>query len=205
MPVDVQALDCDFFVFSGHKVFAPTGIGVRLRQARESRRHAAVAGRRQHDRGRHVRADGLPAAARALRGRHRQHRRRGRARRGARLRRRASASRTSRATSTSCSTYAHEASADGARACSMIGTAREQGRRAVVRARRAAAPRRSARRSTRRASPCAPGHHCAQPILRRFGVEAPCGRRSRSTTRCEDIDALVAAVLRIATRRTQRS
>jgi cysteine desulfurase / selenocysteine lyase len=28
MRVDVQAFDCDFFVFSGHKVFAPTGIGV---------------------------------------------------------------------------------------------------------------------------------------------------------------------------------
>jgi cysteine desulfurase/selenocysteine lyase len=28
MPVDVQALDADFFVFSGHKMFAPTGIGV---------------------------------------------------------------------------------------------------------------------------------------------------------------------------------
>jgi cysteine desulfurase / selenocysteine lyase len=27
MPVDVQALDCDFYCFSGHKVFAPTGIG----------------------------------------------------------------------------------------------------------------------------------------------------------------------------------
>ncbi len=27
-PVDVQELDCDFFVFSGHKVFGPTGIGV---------------------------------------------------------------------------------------------------------------------------------------------------------------------------------
>jgi len=27
MPVDVQTLDCDFYVFSGHKVFAPTGIG----------------------------------------------------------------------------------------------------------------------------------------------------------------------------------
>ena len=26
--VDVQALDCDFYVFSGHKVYAPTGIGV---------------------------------------------------------------------------------------------------------------------------------------------------------------------------------
>jgi cysteine desulfurase / selenocysteine lyase len=28
MRVDVQALDCDFYVFSGHKVFGPTGIGV---------------------------------------------------------------------------------------------------------------------------------------------------------------------------------
>lgn len=26
--IDVQELDCDFFVFSGHKVFGPTGIGV---------------------------------------------------------------------------------------------------------------------------------------------------------------------------------
>jgi len=28
MPVDVRALDADWFVFSGHKVFGPTGIGV---------------------------------------------------------------------------------------------------------------------------------------------------------------------------------
>ena len=28
LAVDVAALDCDFFVFSGHKVFGPTGIGV---------------------------------------------------------------------------------------------------------------------------------------------------------------------------------
>jgi len=27
LPVDVQQLDTDFFVFSGHKIFAPTGIG----------------------------------------------------------------------------------------------------------------------------------------------------------------------------------
>lgn len=27
MAVDVQALDCDFFVFSGHKMYGPTGIG----------------------------------------------------------------------------------------------------------------------------------------------------------------------------------
>ena len=28
MTVDVQDLDCDFFVFTGHKVYGPTGIGV---------------------------------------------------------------------------------------------------------------------------------------------------------------------------------
>ncbi len=28
LPVDVQALDCDFYVFSGHKIYGPTGIGV---------------------------------------------------------------------------------------------------------------------------------------------------------------------------------
>jgi len=28
LPIDVQALDCDFFVFSGHKIYGPTGIGV---------------------------------------------------------------------------------------------------------------------------------------------------------------------------------
>jgi len=28
LPVDVQALDCDFYVLSGHKMYGPTGIGV---------------------------------------------------------------------------------------------------------------------------------------------------------------------------------
>jgi cysteine desulfurase/selenocysteine lyase len=28
LPVDVQALDCDFYVFSGHKLYGPSGIGV---------------------------------------------------------------------------------------------------------------------------------------------------------------------------------
>ncbi len=28
MPVDVQDLDCDFYVFSAHKLYAPTGVGV---------------------------------------------------------------------------------------------------------------------------------------------------------------------------------
>jgi cysteine desulfurase / selenocysteine lyase len=32
--VDVQALDCDFYVFSGHKLYGPTGIGVLYGKAR---------------------------------------------------------------------------------------------------------------------------------------------------------------------------
>lgn len=28
LPIDVQALDCDFYVFSGHKIYGPTGIGI---------------------------------------------------------------------------------------------------------------------------------------------------------------------------------
>lgn len=28
LPVDVKELDCDFFVFSGHKIYGPTGVGV---------------------------------------------------------------------------------------------------------------------------------------------------------------------------------
>jgi cysteine desulfurase/selenocysteine lyase len=34
LAVDVQALDCDFYVFSGHKLYAPMGIGVLYGKAR---------------------------------------------------------------------------------------------------------------------------------------------------------------------------
>lgn len=34
MKIDVQELDCDFYVFSGHKVYGPTGIGVLYGKAR---------------------------------------------------------------------------------------------------------------------------------------------------------------------------
>ncbi|HJZ58061.1 MAG TPA: aminotransferase class V-fold PLP-dependent enzyme [Gemmataceae bacterium] len=34
LPVDVTALGCDFYVFSGHKLFGPTGIGVLYGKAR---------------------------------------------------------------------------------------------------------------------------------------------------------------------------
>jgi cysteine desulfurase/selenocysteine lyase len=42
------------------------------------------------------------------------------------------------------------------------------------------------------------GHHCAQPILRRFGVEATVRASFAPYNNCEDIDTLVAALLRIS-------
>jgi len=41
------------------------------------------------------------------------------------------------------------------------------------------------------------GHHCAQPILRRFGLESTVRATLALYNTCEDIDALVAALLRI--------
>jgi cysteine desulfurase/selenocysteine lyase len=41
------------------------------------------------------------------------------------------------------------------------------------------------------------GHHCAQPILRRFGVEASVRASLALYNTCEDIDALVAALHRL--------
>jgi Aminotransferase class-V len=43
MKVDVRNLDCDFYVFSGHKVFGPTGIGV-LYGSRPSPLQASLSG-----------------------------------------------------------------------------------------------------------------------------------------------------------------
>ena len=41
------------------------------------------------------------------------------------------------------------------------------------------------------------GHHCAQPILRRFGLESTVRPSLAFYNTCEDIDALVAALLRL--------
>jgi cysteine desulfurase/selenocysteine lyase len=45
------------------------------------------------------------------------------------------------------------------------------------------------------------GHHCAQPILRRFGLESTVRPSLAAYNTCEDIDALVAALLRVNSKR----
>ena len=62
-PVDVRDLDCDFFAFSGHKMFGPTGIGVLYGQAGAARGDAALPRRRRDDPHGHA-SRGRPTRAR---------------------------------------------------------------------------------------------------------------------------------------------
>jgi cysteine desulfurase/selenocysteine lyase len=48
------------------------------------------------------------------------------------------------------------------------------------------------------------GHHCAQPILRRFGVEATVRPSLAFYNTCEEVDTLVAVLQRLATGRARR-
>ena len=46
------------------------------------------------------------------------------------------------------------------------------------------------------------GHHCAQPILRRFGVEASVRASLAFYNTCEEVDRMVAVLMQLA--RAQR-
>ena len=50
LPVDVQDLDADFYVFTGHKLYGPTGIGVLYGKKELLEAHAALPRRRRDDR-----------------------------------------------------------------------------------------------------------------------------------------------------------
>ena len=179
MPVNVQALDCDFYVFSGHKVFGPTGIGVLYGKPEVLAAMPPWQGWRQYDRRCHFREDHLPDAARTLRSRNRQYRGRGRARRCDRLSRpdqygeyrslRAWAARL-------CDTGLL-----GVPGLTIIGTAKEKA--GVIsfvldgcRSEDVGAA------LDREGIAVRAGHHCAQPILRRFGLETTVRPPSHSTT-----------------------
>ena len=54
MPVDVQDLDADFYVFTGHKTYGPTGIGVLYGKTEHLQPHAALPGRRRDDQRSHA-------------------------------------------------------------------------------------------------------------------------------------------------------
>jgi cysteine desulfurase/selenocysteine lyase len=194
MPVDVQALDCDFYVFSGHKVFAPTGIGALFGKPEalesmppwqgggsmiadvtfERTVYQAAPFKFEAGTGNIADAVGLGAALDYV----------------------------SALGMENVSRYEHELLAYGTERLKevpglhLVGTAADKagvlsfvldGQR-TEEVGGALNQEGVAVRS---------GHHCAQPILRRFGLEASVRASLAFYNTCDDIDALVAALKRI--------
>ncbi len=202
MPVDVQALDVDFYIFSGHKMFGPTGIGVVYGRASEleamppwqggGNMIADVTfektifhgppGRFEAGTGNIADAVGLGAAIDYL----------------------------SRIGMSNVAAYEHELLAYATQGLStvpglrLIGTAREKaGVLSFVLDE--CKTEDVGKALDREGIAVRAGHHCAQPILRRFGLESTVRPSLALYNTTEDIDALVQALLRIQSGRGHRN
>jgi len=192
--VDVQALDCDYYVFSGHKVFAPTGIGVVRGKADlldttppwhgggnmirdvtfEKSTYQAAPTRYEAGTGNIADAVGLGAAIDYLEG----------------------------VGLENVTRHEHELLVYGTEALlsipglRLIGTAREKAgvlsfvldgfRTEDV-----------GQALSQEGIAVRAGHHCAQPIHRRFGIESSVRPSLALYNTCEDIDALISALRRL--------
>lgn len=201
MPVDVQALDCDFFVFSGHKIFGPTGIGVvygkvelldtmppwqgggnMITDVRFERTTYQVSPARfEAGTGNIADAVGLGAALDYV----------------------------DEIGQENIASYEHDLLSYGTAklltvpGLRLIGTAREKAGVMSfvldeVRSEDVGVALNQEGIAVRA------GHHCAQPILRRMGVESTVRPSLAFYNTCEDIDALVAALLSLQAGRAHR-
>ncbi len=201
MGVDVQLLDCDFFVFSGHKIFAPTGIGVVFGKADildttppwqgggsmiadvtfEKTTYNLAPARFEAGTGNIADAVGLGAALDYL----------------------------EQIGMENIARYEHDLLEYATKGLltipglHLIGTAREKAgvlsfvldgfRTEDV-----------GKALNQEGIAVRAGHHCAQPILRRFGLETTVRPSLALYNTCEDVDALIAALLRIQAGRGHR-
>jgi cysteine desulfurase / selenocysteine lyase len=201
MGVDVQLLDCDYFVFSGHKIFAPTGIGVVFGKADlldttppwqgggsmivdvtfEKTIYNVAPARFEAGTGNIADAVGLGAALDYL----------------------------DQIGMENIARYEHDllnyatAGLLTIPGLHLIGTAREKAgvlsfvldgfRTEDV-----------GKALNQEGIAVRAGHHCAQPILRRFGLETTVRPSLALYNTCEDVDALIAALLRIQAGRGHR-
>jgi cysteine desulfurase/selenocysteine lyase len=201
MRVDMQALDCDFFVLSGHKMFAPTGIGVVYGKSDvldtmppwqgggnmiqdvtfEKTVYQPPPARFEAGTGNIADAVGLGAAIDYL----------------------------DRIGMANISRYEHELLVYGTAALEqvpglrLIGTAAEKaGVLSFVLG--GVRTEEVGDLLNREGIAVRAGHHCAQPIHRRFGIESTVRASLALYNTCSDIDALAAALRRIQTARPGR-
>lgn len=194
MRADVQFLDCDWYVFSGHKVFGPTGIGVLYGKLDllnatqpwqgggnmikdvtfEHTQYHDAPGRFEAGTGNIADAVGLGAAIDYV----------------------------NRIGIENISMYEHQLlvyathhlkSIPGLR---LIGTARDKAS-VLSFVLEGFKTEQVGAALAREGIAVRSGHHCAQPILRRFGLEATVRPSLAFHNNCADVDALVSAVRRI--------
>ena len=181
MPVDVQALDCDFFVFSGHKVFGPTGIGVVYGKDAvladvtfERTVYQAAPERFEAGTGNIADAVGLGAAIDYV----------------------------ENIGMEVIARYEHELLVYATEKMRLvpglvfIGTAAEKAS-VLSFVLEGHSPLDVGKALDREGIAVRAGHHCAQPILRRFGLEATVRPSLAFYNTCADVDALVAALLKL--------
>jgi len=195
MPIDVQAMACDFFVFSGHKLFGPTGIGAVFARAElwdetppwqgggnmirdvtfEKTAYQDPPARFEAGTGNIADAVGLGAAIEYL----------------------------ERLGMDNIARYEHDLLTYATRLLTdipglrIIGTAAEKAG-VISFVLNDIPPADIGRALNQEGIAVRAGHHCAQPILRRFGLEATVRPSLAFYNTYADIDALAAAVRRIA-------
>jgi len=196
--VDVQALDADFFVFSGHKIYGPTGIGVVYGKRAilddmppwqgggnmiadvtfERTVFQPPPNRFEAGTGNIADAVGLGAALDYV----------------------------SRVGIENIARYEHDllayatsvlAPVPGVR---LVGTARDKAS-VLSFVLKGYETEEVGRALNEEGIAVRSGHHCAQPILRRFGLEATVRPSLAFYNTCDEVDALVRVVKRLATRR----
>ena len=190
-----QALDCDFYAFTGHKLYGPTGIGVLYGKEALLDAMPPFLGGGDMIRSVTFEKSHLERAAVQVRGRDAGHRRGDRARRGDRLRPVASASTRSPRTSRRCSRTA-TAALTAVAGVRLIGTAR---RKASVLSFviDGVHPHDIGTIVDREGVAIRTGHHCAQPVMDRFGMPATARASFAMYNTRDEIDALVRALGRV--------
>ncbi|AOJ65061.1 cysteine desulfurase [Burkholderia ubonensis] len=198
MRVDVQALDADFFVFSGHKIYGPTGIGVVYGKRAilddmppwqgggnmiadvtfERTVFQPPPNRFEAGTGNIADAVGLGAALDYV----------------------------SRVGIENIARYEHDLLAYATRVLApvpgvrLVGTARDKAS-VLSFVLKGYETEEVGRALNEEGIAVRSGHHCAQPILRRFGLEATVRPSLAFYNTCDEVDALVSVVRRLASRR----
>ena len=205
LPVDVRELDCDFYVFSGHKLYGPTGIGVLYGKDAHAGSDAAVPGRRRHDPLGELREDDVQRVCRT-------------------------SSRRARRTSPAPSAWGrrsntwktigrdaiaahearllavrHRAAVGDSRRAASIGTAQRQGGRDLVRGGRAAVSALDVgTQLDLEGVAVRTGHHCCQPLMDRFGMPGTARASFAMYNTLEEVDVFADALEKIAAKAKPR-